>query len=216
MGETHVVLAIGSNNVHIIGVWGMGGIGKTTLARVVFHMVSNKFEACCFLDNVRKVSEKDGLVPLQQRLICQILNERMNIQNVDDGVFMIKNRLRHKRILLVLDDVNQLDQLKKLAGKHNWFGLGSRIIITTRDKHLLYKLGVDEIYEIELLNDDEALHLLSLKAFHKVHPPNDYLELSKDVVKYTKGLPLAVKILGSFLIDRSVNQWKSTLNRLRE
>ena len=66
MGETHVVLAIGSNNVHIIGVWGMGGIGKTTLARVVFHMVSNKFEACCFLDNFRKVSEKDGLVPLQQ------------------------------------------------------------------------------------------------------------------------------------------------------
>ena len=59
-------LAIGSNNVHIIGVWGMGGIDKTTLARVVFRMVSNKFEACCFLDNVRKVSEKDGLVPLQQ------------------------------------------------------------------------------------------------------------------------------------------------------
>ena len=179
-------------------------------------MVAKKYEGYCFLAHVREVCEKDGLVPLQQRLICQILNERMNIQNVDDGVFMIKNRLRHKRILLVLDDVNQLDQLKKLAGKHNWFGLGSRIIITTRDKHLLHKLGVDEIYEIELLNDDEALHLLSLKAFHKVHPPKGYLELSKDVVKYTKGLPLAVKILGSFLIDRSVNQWKSTLNRLRE
>ena len=209
-------LAIEFNDIRIVGVWGMGGIGKTTLARVVSRMVAKKYEGYCFLAHVREVCEKDGLVPLQQRLICQILNESMNIQNVDDGVFMIKNRLRHKRILLVLDDVNQLDQLKKLVGKHNWFGLGSRIIITTRDKHLLHKLGVDEIYEIELLNDDEALHLLSLKAFHKVHPPKDYLELSKDVVKYTKGLPLAVKILGSFLIDRSVNQWKSTLNRLRE
>ncbi|XP_050240615.1 disease resistance protein RUN1-like isoform X2 [Quercus robur] len=192
----------------------MGGIGKTTLARVVSRMVAKKYEGYCFLANVREVCEKDGLVPLQQQLISQILNESMNIQNVDDGVFVIKNRLRHKRILLVLDDVNQLDQLKKLAGKHNWFGLGSRVIITTRDRHLLHILGVDEIYETEGLNDDEALHLLSLKAFHKDHPPKDYLELSKDVVKYTKGLPLAIEILGSFLFGRSINLWKSTLNRL--
>ena len=136
-------LAIGSNDVRIIGVWGMGGIGKTTLARVVFRMVSNKFEGCCFLPNVREVCEKDGLIPLQQQLIREILKESMSIHDVDEGVFVIKNRLRHKRILLVLDDVNQLGQLKKLVGKHNWFGSGSRIIITTRD---------------------EALHLFSLKA----------------------------------------------------
>ena len=42
-------LDLGSNNVRMVGIWGMGGIGKTTLARVVFHMVSNKFEGCCFL-----------------------------------------------------------------------------------------------------------------------------------------------------------------------
>ena len=209
-------LAIEFNDIHIVGIWGMGGIGKTTLARVVSRMAAKKYEGHCFLANVREVCEKDGLVPLQQQFISQILNENINIQNVDDGVFVIKNRLCHKRILLVLDDVNQLDQLKKLAGKHNWFGLGSRVIITTSDKHLLHNLEVDEIHEIEGLNDDEALHLLSLKAFHNDHPPKDYLELSEDVIQYTKGLPLAIEILGSFLFGRSINQWKSTLSRLTE
>ena len=208
------LLSIGSNDVRIIGIWGMGGICKTTLARVVFCMVSEKFESCCFLSNVREESEKNGLVPLQKLLILQLLNESISIHNVDDGVFTIKNRLRHKRILLILDDVNQLDQLSKLAGNHIWFGSGSRIIITTRDKHLLQI--ADETYEIVGLNDDEALHLLSLKAFKTDHPPKDFLELSKDVVHYAKGLPLAIETLGSFLLNRGVVQWKSTLNRLKE
>ena len=108
-------LAIGSNNVRIIGVWGTGGMGKTTLARIVFRMVSNKFEACCFIDNVGNVSKKDGLVPLQQQLITQILDKSMSMQDVDIGVLMLKNKLWHKKILLVLDDVSELHQLKKFS-----------------------------------------------------------------------------------------------------
>ncbi|KAK4594849.1 hypothetical protein RGQ29_018540 [Quercus rubra] len=209
-------LDLGSNNVRMVGIWGMGGIGKTTLARVVFHMVSNKFEGCCFLANVRGVCEKDGLVQLQQQLILQILNENMEVKDVNEGVFVIKNRLRHKKILLVLDDVDQLDQLNKLAGDHIWFGLGSRVIITTRNKHLLQTLGVDEIYEANGLTRGESLHFLSLKAFKKDHPPKDYLELSRDFVYYANDLPLAIEILGSFLFGRSIHQWKSTLNRLKQ
>ncbi|KAM4080462.1 hypothetical protein ACJW30_11G018400 [Castanea mollissima] len=209
-------LDLGSNNVRMVGIWGMGGIGKTTLARAVFRMVSNKFEGCCFLANVKGVCEKDGLVRLQQQLIRQILNENMGVEDVNEGVFVIKNRLRHKKILLVLDDVDQLDQLNKLAGDHIWFGLGSRVIITTRDKHLLQTLGVDEIYEANGLTHGESLHLLSLKAFKKDHPPEDYLELSRDFVYYANDLPLAIEILGSFLFGRSIDQWKSTLNRLKQ
>ena len=70
----------------------------------------------------------------------------VNVKDIDNGVIMIKNRLRHKKILLVLDDVNELDQLNKLVAEHNWFGSGSRVIITTRDMHLLMTHKVDKIY----------------------------------------------------------------------
>ena len=129
---------------------------------------------------------------------------------------MIKNRLRHKKILLVLDDVNELVQLNKLVAKHDWLGLGSRVIITTRDVHVLMSYKVNDIYEAEGLSNEEALHLFNSKAFDKEHPTKDYLELSQAFVHYADGLPLAIEVLGSFLNGRSTSEWKSELDRLRE
>ncbi|GMY19730.1 TMV resistance protein N-like [Fagus crenata] len=215
--EMESCLAVGLNGVRFIGIWAMGGMGKTTLARVVYHMVSKEFEAHSFIANIRDVSERDGLLPLQQKLISQILMEtNLNIQDIDDGVLMIKNRLRHRRILLVLDDVDQSNQLKVLAGKHDWFGPGSRIIITTRDVHVLKTHEVDRIYEVKGLNDNDALHLFCFNAFKKRHVPDDYLKLCKDFLNYAGGLPLALEILGSFLFGKNTVEWKSALKRLKE
>uniref|UniRef100_A0A2N9G555 ADP-ribosyl cyclase/cyclic ADP-ribose hydrolase n=1 Tax=Fagus sylvatica TaxID=28930 RepID=A0A2N9G555_FAGSY len=210
-------LAIGLNDVRMVGIIGMGGIGKTTLAKVVYNMVSFQFEACSFISNVRQVSEKCGLPQLQQTLLNDLLMERdTDIHDVDNGALMIKNMLHRKRILLVLDDVDELDQLKSLAGRHDWFGPGSRIIITTRNKHLLKTHQVDDIYEAKGLNNDEALDLFNSKAFGTDHPAEYYLELSKEFVLYASGLPLAIEVMGSFLLGKSINEWKNALGRLKE
>ena len=99
---------------------------------------------------------------------------------------MIEKRLCDKSVLIVLDDEDQLDQLKALAGERVWFGQGSRVIITTRDQHILIEHDVAraEIYKDKELSSDEAFQLFSRKAFKKDHPLEGYVELSKKAICY--------------------------------
>ncbi|KAB1200721.1 TMV resistance protein N [Morella rubra] len=95
------------------------------------------------------------------------------------------------------------------------FGRGSRIIITSRDGHLLEKF-VNFIYPVNQLNNDEALQLFSLSAFKELHPENSYMDLSKSFVQYAQGLPLALKVLGSFLFRRTTVAWDAAWKELQE
>jgi len=70
---------------------------------------------------------------------------------------MIQQRLQRKKVLLILDNVDKYEQLQTLAGSPDWFGPGSRVIITTRDIHLLASHQVKTTYEVKTLNKDDAL-----------------------------------------------------------
>ncbi|XP_045797631.1 disease resistance protein RUN1-like [Trifolium pratense] len=201
----------------LIGMWGMGGIGKTTIAKAAYNKIRHDFEAKSFLLNVREVWEQDnGKVSLQQRLLSDIYKTtKINIDTVESGKVILQESLQQRRIFLVLDDVNKVDQLNALCGSRKWFGQGSVIIITTRDYDLLHRLKVDYVYIMKEMDDNESLELFSWHAFKQPIPVEGFADLSRDVVKYSGGLPLALQVIGSFLLTRRrKKEWKSVLGKL--
>ncbi|CAL0310073.1 unnamed protein product [Lupinus luteus] len=127
---------------------------------------------------------------------------------------MIKGRLGGTRALVVLDDVSKDEQLRALCGNRTWIGPGSVVIITTRDVRVLNVLKVDHVLETEVLNKRESLELFSWHAFRKKRPRKDFIELSTNVVAYCGGLPLALEVLGSYLYERTTQEWRSVLSKL--
>ncbi|KAJ9707494.1 hypothetical protein PVL29_002497 [Vitis rotundifolia] len=203
------------NEVRVVGIYGIGGIGKTTIAKAVYNDISYQFDGSSFLNNVRERS-KDNALQLQQELLHGILKGKsLKVSNMDEGIQMIKRSLSSKRVLVVFDDVDDLKQLENLAEEHSWFGPRSRIIITTRHKHFLTQYGVKESYEVQKLHDAEAIELFSWWAFQQNLPSEIYKNLSYRVVDYAKGLPLALKVLGSFLFKKTISEWESALCKLK-
>ncbi|XP_059451126.1 disease resistance protein RUN1-like [Corylus avellana] len=214
------LLRVGADDVRMVGIWGMAGIGKTTISKAIYNQFFHSFEGKSFLANISETfKQPNGQVRLQQQLLFDILKTvKIKVNNVDRGITMIQERLHSRRVLVILDDVDHLEQLKIIARSHDchdWFGPGSRIIITTRDEQLLKVLEVDGVYAAKEMSENESLELLSWHAFRNSYPTKDFMELSRSVVAYSGGLPLALEVLGSFLFSRSMQDWEDTLEKLK-
>ncbi|XP_058185471.1 disease resistance protein RPV1-like isoform X2 [Rhododendron vialii] len=220
VAELNVLLNMEFNCVGIVAIWGMGGIGKTTIAKRLYNLIQHKFERSGFLANVRETSQRpNGLDELQKKLLLAILKRPHEVSNIHEGIEVIKKiAFGRKKVLLVLDDVDNVQQLEALAIDRDSFALGSRIIITTRDKSSLkiLELGEKEIYGPERLDEDESLELFSWHAFKEDHPTQDHLDLSRQIGHYAGGLPLALEILGSYFRGESIPQWERAIAKLRK
>ncbi|CAN6685013.1 unnamed protein product [Malus baccata var. baccata] len=199
-----------------VGIWGMGGIGKTTLAEAVFRIHSSKFEASYILKNVREKSEQvGGLDHLEETLLKNILKEEV----LPVGSTLVGERLSRTKVLIVQDDVSDPRQMERLVGDRLRYGSGSRIIITSRDRSTLRQtVEEDKIYEVQALQPDDALQLFCLHAFkNNGARRTDFKELVEKAVHYAGRVPLALIVLGSLLFNyTSKEEWEEEFNKLKQ
>ncbi|KAK2993668.1 hypothetical protein RJ640_009483, partial [Escallonia rubra] len=206
-----------SMDVSAYAIWGMGGLGKTTIAKYVYNLNFHRFADSSFLANIREVSKQPrGLIQLQSQLLSDILKRRKDrITTVDEGIVKIKDAICAKRVLLVLDDVDDVEQLNAILGMCDWLYPGSKIIITMRHEWLLKPHAVYKIHEIEKLDDEASIKLFSWHAFGQEYPTEQYMEHSQRVVHHCGGLPLALQVLASFLSRKTLDIWDSALAKLQ-
>ncbi|XP_071685576.1 disease resistance protein RPS4B-like [Rutidosis leptorrhynchoides] len=218
LNEMKRILNMESSEVRFIGICGMSGVGKTTLAEVVYQAIQKEFQESSFIENIKDISKEHDrdLCKFQQKILDDILKgESIPVRSVIDGQTLLKTKLRDLKVIIVLDDVNHAEQLTYLAGGREWFGNGSRIIITTTNTDLLNPPKIDATYVCEELEGDEALSLFCQSAFGG-HSTNGYENLSKDIVKLAGGLPLALNVYGSLLCGKEERYWKEILKKFQE
>ena len=133
-------------------------------------------------------------------------------------------RLCHKKLFLILDDVDDSTPIENLLGKCNWFAPRSRAIITLRDRHFLIALKENvcttykvKEFKVKQLNKHKALQLFKEHAFPRNKPHDeDYSKLATKFIDFAKGLPLALEIIACDLCGRPKNEWESALDMYKK
>lgn len=219
MKEVLGIIDTGTDDVKTVGIHGIGGIGKTALAKVVYNHLSRDFANCCFLPDIRDTSNLKGIVHLQKQLISDLSKRAcLSIGNKEEGMRTIKERFSSKKILLLLDDIDDESQLTALLGGQGCFGRGSLILITTRNATVLRAFQVKLLYHVGALDFDRSLRLFSKHAFRSDYPPPGKLERSKEIVEIAQGLPSLLEVMGSTLsvCGQTEEMWGDYLEKWRK
>ncbi|KAK4768902.1 hypothetical protein SAY86_027052 [Trapa natans] len=216
--EVRDMLAIEIADVRIVGICGMGGIGKTTIAKLIYNQLREHFERCSFLEDVRERSlEPSGMETLQRQLASDIwLRGQSQFDNTGKGKSKLKSRIPHEKVLILLDDADRPEHLRNLLPSLHDYVAGSRIIVTTRDRAVLEAFQIQHIHEVTGLKQEDALVLFCKYAFHQDSPAVELAHLSREIVEATGGLPLAIEVIGSHLSStREADVWDEALQLLK-
>ncbi|CAG7882112.1 unnamed protein product, partial [Brassica rapa] len=223
LAELSVLLQLDAEEVRMVGLWGSSGIGKTTIARVLFQRLSRHFRGSIFIDRafvsktmeIFKEANPDDYnmkLHLQRNFLSEILSKGdIKINHLS----AVEERLKNQKVLIFIDDFDDQVVLEALVGQTQWFGSGSRIVVVTNDKQYLRAHGINHIYEVCLPTENLAVEMLCRSAFRKNAAPEGFEELVAKVTGLAGSLPLGLNVLGSYLRGRDKEYWMDLLPRLR-
>ncbi|XP_048134775.1 disease resistance protein RUN1-like [Rhodamnia argentea] len=216
----------------VVVISGLPGIGKSTLATVVYNKIHHLFEGKSFLKDIHGEVEQGRLLSLQEDLISSLQKRRCTLRSSAQGTEFIKYKFRDLRVLIVLDDVSDFKLINSLAGDPIWFGPGSRIIVISTTSDLVDKYSqvpvtstnsstvnicdgiIVEKYELNQMNHDHALQLFCKYALGGNPLQGELSRLAQDITSAIGGLPHVIQVVGSSLFGKPTEFWEEALDRL--
>ncbi|XP_057825177.1 disease resistance protein RUN1 isoform X1 [Cryptomeria japonica] len=213
--RTRIQSAGSQHNVQIVGIWGMGGSGKTTLAKQIYNNKHITMDKSSFLLDVRDAASRSKLHKKQKKLIEDLGIQGVSIENVEEGKRILSNRLQSIRVLIILDDVDNVDQLDALVPRKDGLGWGSLIVVTSREFEVFRSSGISSIYKMKALDPPHAKQLFCWHAFFEPSPHQGFEDLVEKFLNVCDGLPLSLKVFGAQLYGiTNKDYWKTQLQKI--
>ncbi|XP_074285684.1 putative disease resistance protein RGA1 isoform X2 [Silene latifolia] len=198
-------------NVSLLAIMGMGGLGKTALAQLVFNdpRITEAFQ----LKRWTCIADQDE----QQWSLKAFIRKVVKGPSIDDKSSLeeihheVKKQLGGRKYLLILDDVwtESYDQWQQFEGYLKVGGRGSWIIVTTRSKTTAQMIAGDQMHELRGLSESDSWHLFERMAFQAEERDDELVKLGKEIVKKCTNVPLAIRVVGSLLHGQSKSKWLS-------
>ncbi|QHO48786.1 Putative disease resistance RPP13-like protein [Arachis hypogaea] len=206
----------GGNKIGVLAIVGMGGLGKTTLAKLLYNdaQVNEKFDVKAWAS----VSKDFDVVKLAKSLLESVTSAATTLDNFDTLRAELQKKLSDKRFLLVLDDIWNARYVDWTNLMHifNVGQMGSKIIVTTRHQNIVDIVKAMRTCNLEPLANEDCWTLLSKHAFRTpkcTELSSNLEEIGRKIAQKCGGLPLAAVAVGSLLSTKlSTEQWSKVLN----